>query len=1084
VAALSEYEILLDEYRYLHDREPERADGRAWPVWGNLQTRAEQDAARKELYAALHRPRRSAFCLSGGGIRSATFGLGVAQRLARLGLLGQFEYLSTVSGGGYIGAWLSSFAKRDPAGIIGVQEKIAPPRRSAVDPEPVQLRHLREYSNYLTPRLGLFSGDTWAAIGTYLRNVSLMWLILVPLFIAALAVPRLLVGIVRWVPPPSVFYATVAFAVTMFVAALSHMAGSRPVGREWTFWRKSGEDAQKYLTNKAFLLRTITPLTLCSVAMVFVYAWSNPYRAPWGLANWQAAGCLAGLAAVASAALAGFYMWRYRRSGDQDAKQSLAPGQTVKQFKTRKTWWEVGAASASGAVLVGAIYWLLQTLFPLEALTSVPAPKPEDWLSIGTIFPPPMVVLFVCFAVPLAIFALLVQATIFIAGTSDYNEEYDREWWARSGAWCLVVQNIWIALTAISLLGPVGVYFAPRTISGIGMITGGFAVLFGRSEKTSGSRKDKANESLLGKSLNISLGAAVPLFILCLFSFLSLGTTELIIRMQHEAATATKPSAVPPPALTDLQLLERTAWHLEATSTTGTLGPVERKFKSIDLPALESDKYKARRHLFIVESTPARTVFWVIVVAGGLSLAGSFFVGVNRFSMHGLYRNRLTRAYLGASNRGRKPNPFTGFDPADNLAMSELRPDHILPEEIDEAKVVAIVTAPSTPEEQAIADAIDAETLTKNGADLRSALAADLRKAIADKVLTRKRIEKALGPAIHHSTKKPMHVVNIALNLVGGDDLAWQERKAESFTASPLHCGSPSLGYRRSAAYGGGISLGTAVTISGAAASPNMGYHSSPALAFLLTFFNVRLGAWLGNPGPKGEKTYELRNPRWSFDPLFAELSGAADAGHPYVYLSDGGHFENLGLYEMVRRRCHWIVISDAGQDEEFAFEDLGNAIRKIRIDFGIDIKVRYMGIYPRKEKNPQNPKYCAIAEICYEDVDAKDKQDAAKRKVMNGWLVYIKPVFYGKDEPKDIFNYATANQAFPHETTGDQFFTESQFESYRALGEFATSAIAQEAGSVEEFIENAIAYAKREERARAAKKMVDRLRKFFGAGT
>jgi len=138
VAALSEYEILLEEYRYLHDRDPERGDGSAWPVWATLKTRAQRDAARKELYVALHRPRRSAFCLSGGGIRSATFGLGVAQRLARLNLLGQFEYLSTVSGGGYIGAWLSSFAKRDPAGIIGVQEKIAPPRRSAVDPEPVQ----------------------------------------------------------------------------------------------------------------------------------------------------------------------------------------------------------------------------------------------------------------------------------------------------------------------------------------------------------------------------------------------------------------------------------------------------------------------------------------------------------------------------------------------------------------------------------------------------------------------------------------------------------------------------------------------------------------------------------------------------------------------------------------------------------------------------------------------------------------------------------------------------------------------------------------------------------------------------------
>jgi len=79
---------------------------------------------------------------------------------------------------------------------------------------------------------------------------------------------------------------------------------------------------------------------------------------------------------------------------------------------------------------------------------------------------------------------------------------------------------------------------------------------------------------------------------------------------------------------------------------------------------------------------------------------------------------------------------------------------------------------------------------------------------------------------------KPFHVVNIALNLVAGRRLAWQQRKAESFTVTPLHTGNCALGYRPSASYGGdkGISLGTAITISGAAASPNMGYHSSPVI--------------------------------------------------------------------------------------------------------------------------------------------------------------------------------------------------------------------------------------------------------------
>ena len=106
-----------------------------------------------------------------------------------------------------------------------------------------------------------------------------------------------------------------------------------------------------------------------------------------------------------------------------------------------------------------------------------------------------------------------------------------------------------------------------------------------------------------------------------------------------------------------------------------------------------------------------------------------------------------------------------------------------------------------------------------------------------------------------------MHLVDICLNLTSGAQLAWQQRKAEAFSVSPLASGSPTLGYRESRWYGD-ISLGTAVTISGAAASPNMGYHSSPALAFLMTLFNVRLGWWLGNPASR--PTTPRAQPIWS----------------------------------------------------------------------------------------------------------------------------------------------------------------------------------------------------------------------------
>src|SRR5205823_9531188 len=134
-------------------------------------------------------------------------------------------------------------------------------------------------------------------------------------------------------------------------------------------------------------------------------------------------------------------------------------------------------------------------------------------------------------------------------------------------------------------------------------------------------------------------------------------------------------------------------------------------------------------------------------------------------------------------------------------------------------------------------------------------------------------------------------------------------------------------------------------------------------LAFLMTLFNVRLGWWLGNPSPHGDDTYYLPGPAFALQPLLAEAAGNTNDRYPYVYLSDGGHFENLGLYEMVLRRRHSIIVSDAGCDADYAFEDLGNAIRKIRVDLGVPIEMHEpMYLYPRKDDVAG--KYCATGTI------------------------------------------------------------------------------------------------------------------------
>src|SRR4030095_16645132 len=134
------YEVLEAEFKALHG---ERSLDNSTST--DPQTRLEA------LWIAVHglEEKRAALCISGGGIRSATFGLGILQGLARCGLLEKFHYLSTVSGGGYIGSWLSAWIKNDPKGIGGVVEKLKCHPGSTLDPEPEPIRHLREFSNYL-----------------------------------------------------------------------------------------------------------------------------------------------------------------------------------------------------------------------------------------------------------------------------------------------------------------------------------------------------------------------------------------------------------------------------------------------------------------------------------------------------------------------------------------------------------------------------------------------------------------------------------------------------------------------------------------------------------------------------------------------------------------------------------------------------------------------------------------------------------------------------------------------------------------------------------------------------------------------
>ena len=1001
----------------------------------------------KALYARIHADAkkgqpRTALCISGGGIRSATFALGALQELARRGILERFDYLSTVSGGGYIGSWLSSYVRRRKGGIAEVAGELGrsaapaegiakPPRLDPLAPEPVPIVNLRKYSNYLTPKLGLFSGDTWALAATYARNLLLNWVMLLPILFAVMAVPRLLVATLYGVPHRNVLHLG-AFVLPLLTVAISYMALSRPA------YNKQG--GRWWYTNSAFQLLALLPFVIASILLVFLWGRMAPSFRAWN-GEWEyVAYSFAGVSAIASCA----YVLRYAWASRSERRSEIKRGSTTGMHVVKKGLLEIAAALVAGVVATGLLYFFATNLFPNPLIGRVAEPSAEMWKLYPPSLPSLTAELYACFGVPLVLFTLFVQAALFVGLASWYNEDYDREWWARSAGWVLLAGMVWAVFAGIAIYGPVVIYKFPKIAASLGAASGLISVLGGKSGKTKAAG-EKPGEKLDSSAFNISLGVIASVFAVFLLALISLVTSEVLLNVNGMDYLRTR----------NFELLTSSKYKL--TDPGVEVNHLDRKWRrTLEPPpyaALDVESFRALRHLYMVDQTRIREGLFLVFVLPLVGVFASVFIGVNQFSMHAMYRNRLIRAYLGASRRTRQPNPFTGFDPNDNFSIHQLRAESFWMHSFDDARAfVKQLQNESDALAKYIYGLLSARTQRLIDADAHDAhpmiesLFEDLNRIIDEHDLAA-RVPAEGADALRSwknrqlmnshftglsacTSGKPFHVVNTTLNLVAGKDLAWQERKADSFTISPLHSGNRRLGYRPSHSFGGpgGITLGTAVAISGAAASPNMGYNSSPALSFLLTLFNVRLGWWLGNPGEAGERTYTLRNPKVSLRPLIAELTGSTDENHPYVYLSDGGHFENLALYEMVLRRCHLIVLSDAGADLSFGFNDLGNAVRKIRIDLGISITFETMDIFPRSPETPANAKYCAVGEIHYDDVDGAGAQ--------RGTLLYIKPAIYFDKESRDIYNYARQNPDFPHETTADQFFSESQFESYRALGE------------------------------------------------
>jgi len=832
----------------------------------------------------------SALCLSGGGIRSAAFALGVVQGLAARGLLMKFDYLSTVSGGGYLGGFLTTWVQRQGYDKV-ISELTGSAHRETQRPSPLQ--YLRRYSSYLTPYKGLLSADMLTVAALYLRNLALNWSILLPVIVVLLLAIKL-VAIVFWglsAIPTSIVLLSLAALILIGIAAVDSLQ-QRPG------WEDVDSDSGKFRGWE------MIPTMLGAFAASWAAFKYLEYVARVG-ADVDATGILITLAFIGGASAFIAWMSTLALSRPRDPNEVSTDG-TIRTAGWKQRLWVLLSFTLAG-VFAGLILGIAMVL-PVKMAMSDEV-KAFFFLGLGP---------------PIVITALFAGELLYLGLTDSVPwSEMEREWLARACGYHSRAAAIWVLIVGLTFggsfaifnLGVPGQPISPIWYVGIlGTIAGVLTAVLGKAPATDAALK-RRRDSWRHRLARVGLALATPVFVVIAVALLSAALDWLLV-----------------------------------------CGALKKPVTSC-----------------------GHGNFWTLLFGSAAAMialgsAASFAININRCSLHGMYRNRLIRAFLGASNaqRGRRANRFIDFDEQDNIDLCALWPN-------------------ATPLS---------------------------RKAKTPQLL----------------------VVNCALNVVGARELAWQERKALSWTATPqwIGCGDLRWGegnsrrgcYRVASEYGNGMSLGTAMTISGAAASPNMGYHSSPGLSVLLTLFNVRLGAWLGNPGPAGALTYRYEGPRFAARPLVQEALGLTTSDNAYVYLSDGGHFENLGLYEMVRRRCRLIIVSDGGCDPDCAFEDLGNAVRRIAIDLNVTITFSALKIGARKNPPVQGP-YCAVARIIY---DSKQPQDA-------GLLLYLKPGYQGI-EPASVRSYAAANPAFPHESTADQLFGESQFEAYRALGKYVMQSI------------------------------------------
>ena len=1061
---------------------------------------------------------RVGVALSGGGIRSATFGFGVIQALAKLEessepgetegreklrTLEKIDVLSTVSGGGYTGSLISRlFARDEVENADEVARAILPAResRDAAGSEPKDsgrsiypgevLRWLRNNGRYIAPN---GSGDLLLGGAIIVRNWISIHVILLTLVLAVFVALQVVRNALHPVSPDGL----VPALLTCDAGVWSNGLPSLAVLEAWLSCRLPLGEA--YLWWSPWLL---LPALIFVVAVV-PFAWAywlaaehDKYRSflwpIYWLWDWLAKR-RGGKCAVKSC-----FLWPINPLWGWLFIVLIALLLMLAPFCTKDAQGIVcapsgavaGGAVAGGAVFVAGIITLVifDYIKQISRIRGANGRRDDSGLR--------------------SIFDYIKQIFRFRGANGRRDDSELRHWLSSNLKWMLVWFGAALALAVIDSLGQTvyAMWQSPDSSLGawLGALLGGLVAAAAGGRRLAAYFSGKAGGTRVRPTLNQAATIAAGLLLIVTLTAINALSHGIAWGFEHPHYVPKK--LVAPPVASVEDSLDGIRARMEKSSSpvrdianqTGAAAiracapgaspcPDPASLEKFRFQCADCAKPGERAH----QDTAAAFGFLLVLSM----LFGRSWPFLNNSTLLPLYTARLVRAYLGASNpkrigaagdnNGSAPGTVTRVMECDDMQIRERwwsndtrRNENDTSQDDPCAKDPFAKGAPLHLVNVTINESLDGKSRVQQN--------------------DRRGIGMAVGPAgisagvRHHvvfsestsSEHEPTATVPEDPTLDGSEDDGSAGRRFRMFDYEPV-TSSPE---ERRVRYGGRhLSLGQWAGISGAAFSTGIGSRTSLGLSFIAGFFNVRLGFWWDSgvdPAKRGRAT-RSRLGKWFtcalpvqsylLDEFFARFHGTA---RRWWHLSDGGHFENTGAYELIRRRLPLIVIIDAGADPDYAYEDLANLIRKARIDFDAEIEfldhealralracqegerlgsLEYFGTLEMLRRGPWDedpiPSTDGTTPATQPVFGPPDRSRRSLAHAALAWVRYegrpepdslivcIKPTLVG-DEPPDITHYQTANQDFPQQTTTDQFFDEAQWESYRKLGQLITERV------------------------------------------